>query len=146
MADLAKGQLGTPIGLGVLQPQGKIASAELLMRGLILYLRHGMVYYHYFYGDVPETGEGSGEYGPINHMFPLTPVRLFEGGIEGKERTITCVSGTYTWPHPTKPTVLLFGPDGREKRADFTLNETRAGWSVNLRLTDWTDVGVVEQP
>lgn len=145
VAALGRGQLGTPIGLGVLRPRGKVNSAELLMRGIVLYLRHGMTYYHYFYGDVPESGEGSGEYGPINHMFPITPRRLFEGGIEGRERTITCVSGTYDWRHPRPPTVLAFGPDGRPKRADFDLHRKGPAWVVELRLTDWRDVAVIEK-
>ena len=144
MSDLAKGQLGTPIGLGVLRPQGQIASAELLMRGIILYLRHGMVYYHYFYGDIPSEGEGSGEYGPINHMFPITPVRLFEGGIEGEERTITCVSGTYAWRRAERPAVLTFGPDGRQKPTQCAVERADGGWSVGLRLADWTEIGVIE--
>jgi hypothetical protein len=146
MADLAKGQLGTPIGLGVLRPSGQISSAELLMRGIILYLRHGMVYYHYFYGDIPAEGEGSGEYGPINHMFPITPVRLFEGGIEGEERTITCISGTYEWRHPRRPAVFVFGPDGRQKESEASLQRADGGWRVELRLDDWNEIGVIEAP
>ncbi len=144
MPDLAGGQLGTPIGLGVLAPRDTVNSAELLMRGIILYLRHGMLYYHYFYGDIPESGEGSGDYGPINHMFPTTPVRLFEGGIEGEERTITCVSGSYAWRHEDRPTVLVFGPDGREKDSDYDVGEEGDGWVVDLRLNDWADIAVIE--
>lgn len=144
MPDLAAGQLGTPIGLGVLAPGDGINSAELLMRGIILYLRHGMLYYHYFYGDIPESGEGSGEYGPINHMFPITPVRLFEGGIEGEERTITCVSGSYAWRREDRPTVLVFGPDGRQKQGDFDVREGEGGWIIDLRLNDWTSIAVIE--
>ena len=114
------------------------------MRGIILYLRHGMLYYHYYYGDIPESGEGSGEYGPINHMFPITPVRLFEGGIEGEERTITCISGSYAWRHEKEPTVLIFGPDGRPKQGGFDVREHKGGWAVDLRLNDWTDIAVIE--
>ena len=143
-ANIASGQLGTPIGLGVLAPPQGVNSAELLMRGIILYLRHGVLYYHYFYGDLPETGEGSGEYGPINHMFPITPIRLFEGGIEGEERTITCVSGAYPWRHEQKPTVLVFGPDGREVKGDYSVQTTKAGWEVELRLKDWAEIAVIE--
>ena len=144
MPELARGQLGTPIGLGALAPQGRVNSAELLMRALVLYLRHGMVYYHYFYGDVPESGEGSGEYGPINHMFPLTPLRLFEGGLEGRERTITCISGTYSWRGRARPTVLVFGPDGRPVAPHAAVRRAKPGWVVDLQLTDWTDIAVIE--
>jgi hypothetical protein len=38
---------------------------------------------------------GSGEYGPINHMFPLTPIALHKGWIAAKERTMTAIHGTY---------------------------------------------------
>lgn len=144
MPSLARGQLGTPIGLGILRPKEGVSSAELLMRGIVLYLRHGMVYYHYFYGDLPEDGEGAGEYGPINHMFPLTPVRLFEGGIEGEERTITCISGTYGWPHEARPTVLVFGPDGRAKDAASVVERVGEGWNVRLDIADWSDIAVIE--
>ena len=144
MPELARGQLGTPIGLGINAPSEGINSAERLMRGIILYLRHGMVYYHYFYGDIPSEGEGAGEYGPINHMFPITPVRLFEGGIEGEERTVTCVSGTYEWRHDERPTVLAFGPDGRQIDADADIRKTNDGWQVELGLRDWVEIGVIE--
>lgn len=62
------------------------------MKSLVTYLRHGLLCYPLDYaGSMPETGPDSGEYGPINQVFPMTPVRLFEGGIEAKERTITYV-------------------------------------------------------
>jgi len=141
---IASGQLGTPIGLGVLQPAGQIPSAELLMRGLILYLRHGVLLYHYFYGDVPEAGEGSGEYGPINHLFPITPVELFEGGIIGEERIISCVSREFTWSGPREPRVLVFGMDGRRTEGGSDLRRAGDGWIVSFRLRDWEEIGVVE--
>ena len=140
---LAGGQLNTPIGLGVHHRTLKHPTAQHLMRGIILYLRHGMVYYHYIYPDLLESGPGSGEYGPINHMFPITPVRIFEGGIIGKERTITCVTGTYEWKHTARPTVLVFGPDGREKKGNFTLKKSPDGWRIDLRLNDWKDIAVI---
>ena len=144
MPALARSQLGTPIGLGANGLGLQVGDARLLMRCLTCYLRHGMVYYHYFFPDLPEEGEAGGEYGPINHMFPLTPVRLFEGGIVGRERTITCVSGTYPWKHADKPRVLVFGPDGREKQADCTVGKAARGWQVELRISDWNEIAVME--
>ena len=141
---IASGQLGTPIGLGTLQPSGQIPSAELLMRGLILYLRHGVLYYHYFYGDLPETGEGSGEYGPINHMFPITPVELFEGGIIGRERIVTCVSRDFAWPGPKEPAVLVFGLDGRQVKGQYQVRKRDDGWKVSLKLQNWEQIAVIE--
>ncbi|MGQ9731518.1 MAG: hypothetical protein ACUVX8_09635, partial [Candidatus Zipacnadales bacterium] len=143
-AYIGAGQLGTPLGLGVLRPPDRVNSAELLMRGIVNYLRHGMLYYHYFYGDIPQTGEGSGEYGPINHMFPITPRRLFEGGVEGEERTITCVSGTYHWGHNEKPNVLVFGGDGRQLKGNESLRKVPGGWEVEVRLRDWLEIAVIE--
>ncbi|MDW8368432.1 MAG: hypothetical protein RMK49_21515, partial [Abditibacteriales bacterium] len=90
---LYRGVLASPIGLGVVGAPDKQDTARRIMKAVITYLRHGMVYYHYAIGDIPETGEGSGAYGPINHMFPLTPIALHEGWIEGAERIITAVSG-----------------------------------------------------
>ena len=145
MPALARSQFGTMIGLGIDGRSLKTGDAKSFMRSIILYLRHGMVYYHYYYPDLPETGPGSGEYGPINHMFPITPVRLFEGGIIGKERTITCVSGTYEWKHPYKPTVRVFGPDGRAKKGDFTLKRAKRTWTVELRINDWNEIAVIAE-
>jgi hypothetical protein len=141
--ELASSQLGTMIGLGANGLNLKVASAELLGRSLATYLRHSMVYYHYFYGDLPAEGEGSGEYGPINHMFPITPVRLFEGGIEGRERTITAVSGTYEWRQPGKPVVRVFGPAGRPVDSQPVIEPDGAGWRVRLSLDDWRQIAVI---
>lgn len=144
MPDLARSQLGTMIGLGLDNPGSQPSEARRLMRGLIAYLRHAMVYYHYVYPDLPEEGEGSGDYGPINHMFPITPVRLFEGGIAGKERTVTCVSGRYDWPRPDKPVVLVFDPSGRQKDGDVRIERVEQGWAVDLQLEDWNEIAVVQ--
>ena len=83
--------------------------------GINFVFRHGPLYFHYSYPDLTETGPGSGEYGPINHMFPFTPVALHAGWMEGRERILTCVSGNYIWKNSVKPIVHLFGLDGREK-------------------------------
>ena len=141
---LGTSQFTTPIGLGVTRPKDRVAGAEELMRGIIVYLRHGMVYYHYAYGEIPETGPGSGEYGPINHMFPTTPVRLFEGGIVGKERTITCVSGIYAWNHERPPHIFLFDEVGRDRKHNFRPVKTDAGWKVAIKLGDWQEIAVIE--
>lgn len=141
--ELGTSQLGTMIGLGADGRHLKTPSAELLMRAIVTYLRHGMVYYHYFYGDLPETGDGSGGYGPINHMFPITPVRLFEGGIEGRERTVTAVSGVYDWLQPAKPVVRVFGPDGREVTVAVPIQPLGTGWRIRLGLDDWRQIAVI---
>ncbi|HXG25017.1 MAG TPA: hypothetical protein VNJ09_10710, partial [Chthonomonadales bacterium] len=106
-----KGQLGSPLSLGSRPSMHKEAGmqiyAEYIMKTVITYLRHGLLYYHYG-TEIPETGPGSGEYGPINHMFPITPIEINEGWVEGKERTITCISHDFHWQHKSKPIVHLF--------------------------------------
>ena len=103
-----------------------------------------MVYYHYFLEDIPETGEGSGEYGPVNHMLPITPVALGEGFIIGKERTVTCVSGRYEWNNARQPTVLVFDMNGRQVEFKTALTRTGKGWTVGLKLQDWAQIAVLE--
>ena len=147
LTSLCRGHLASPIALGVGFYKAGLAPKDYrrgLMKGLVTCLRNGILYYHYD-PDIPETGPGSGEYGPINHMFPITPTRLFEGGVEGKERTITCVSGTYTWRGADKPTVLLFGRTGREKPHRITPQKTATGWQVRIKLRNWEEIAVVEQ-
>jgi len=142
-----KGHLTTPISLG-LRPKryGDKQDehyARIITKGAIAYLRHGLLYYHYG-STIPETGPGSGEYGAINHMFPLTPVELHEGWIVGEERTVTCVSGAYAWAKKDKPNVLVFDITGRPATPDATLTQVDDGWRVELRLEDWAQIAVLE--
>ena len=84
--------------------------------------------------EIPEAGPGSGEYGPINHMFPITPVELHEGWILGKERIITARSLEALWEKPSKPVVHLFDITGREVKADerFQLSPEEGRWRIRL--------------
>ena len=139
--------LSTPLALGFrplrIRPGGKENYATVVVKGAIAYLRHGMLYFHY--GTlIPESGPGSGEYGPFNHMFPITPVRLGEGFVIGKERTITAVSGTYQWKNERKPTVLVFDITGRPTEAPVEMKRSNEGWSVTLNVEDWENVVVIE--
>ncbi|MBI2928666.1 MAG: LamG domain-containing protein [Verrucomicrobia bacterium] len=142
---LLRGALASPIGLGIVGASGKEDTARRLMKALVTYLRHGVLYYHYAIKDIPETGAGSGEYGPINHMFPITPVALHEGWIEGKERTITCVSGDYTWRGASRPIVRAFDLDGRERPPDVVVTQRGHTWRVRLRVRDWSEIAVVSE-
>lgn len=144
LTGLFRSNLGSPIGLGILGHPEKHDTAQRLMKALVTYLRHGMVYYHYFLEDIPLEGEGSGEYGPVNHMMPITPVELGEGFLIGKERTVTCVSGTYAWNGPKAPNVLVFDMNGRRTDCQATIAKTPAGWSVGLKLRDWAQIAVIE--
>lgn len=137
----------TPIGLG-LRPErygdkGSEGYAHVIMKGAIAYLRHGMLYYHYG-SEIPENGPGAGEYGAINHMFPLTPVELHEGWIVGKERIVTCVSRTFEWPDARKPEIVVSDLAGRAVAPQATLSQEGGKWKVDLRLKDWAEIAVIE--
>jgi hypothetical protein len=138
---LAKGQLHSPIGLGHSFPSD--AGADFFMRTLIAHLRFGLLYYCYG-TSFPPDGERGGEYGPLNHMFPFTPVELHEGWMLGEERLLTCVSGTFPWPHAEAPRVLLFDSRGRDKASDAVVERAGKGYRVTIKLRDWWEVAVVE--
>jgi len=143
---MCQGHLSTPIGLGF-RPErlknGQEAYAKAIMKSVITYLRHGGLYYHYT-TDIPSAGPGAGEYGPLNHMYPITPMELHEGYIVGKERIITAVSGTYLWKTPARPKVLLFDITGRQIDARAEIQAVEGGWSVKLNIEDWESVAVIE--
>lgn len=143
----AMGHLCSPIILG-LRPvrygeDGKERWAEIITKGIITALRNGVLYYYYS-STIPADGPGAGEYGPLNHCFPFTPVKLHEGWLVGRERTITCVSGVYQWAQTRKPTCVLFDLHGREKAGEFALKETAKGWEVTVKLEDWNEIAVIE--
>jgi hypothetical protein len=126
--------------------------AQRIMRAVVDLLRHGMVYYHYGLRDIPPPGSpGTGDYGPINHLFPLTPVALHKGWIEGKERIITVIHGTYLSlpPRPnTRPRVHCFDIWGRPISAPFSISAVQTpqgpAWEVELQIKDWAEFGIVE--
>jgi hypothetical protein len=152
VGQMIEGLFGSPIGLGITAVADKTRPApaaggaslsEGLMLGLISYLRHGLLYYHYTYPDLPESGPGGGEYGPVNQMFPFTPVALHEGWLEGRERILTCLSGEYTWQHSTRPVVRLFGLDGREKPNRARLQRNGSHWRITLPMENWAEIAVI---
>ncbi|KKK64265.1 hypothetical protein LCGC14_2985980, partial [marine sediment metagenome] len=135
----------SPIALGLSDgKKGLQDTAQRTIKGVIGYLRHGLLYYHYHIKPIPVTGPGSGKNGPINHMFPITPVSLNEGWIEGKERTITCISGDYNWKNEREPKILLFDLNGRQLDHQFKSVRTEDGWRVKIDLKDWAQIAVIE--
>jgi hypothetical protein len=140
---LAKGQLHSPVGLGHSFPN--TAGADFFMRTLIAHLRFGILYYCYS-TDLPPDGERGGEYGPLRHMFPFTPVELHEGWVLGQERLLTCLSGMYVWPHAERPRVLLFDSRGRERPSDAVVERHGETWRVSVTLKDWWEVAVILPP
>ena len=141
----AKGHLSTPIILGI-RPQrfneeGKKRCAEIIIKSVITALRNGLLYY--YYGDIiPSEGEGAGEYGPINHMFPFTPVEINEGYLIGEERIITSVSKTFTWDK--EPQVFLFDLKGRQIPHNFKITKEEGHFVVDVNLNDWNQIAVIE--
>ena len=146
-ARMCAGHLSTPIGLGYrpvrLPNRGKGKYATIHIKTLITYLRHGGLGY-YYNSEIPETGPGSGEFGPYNHMFPITPVRLGPGFVVGEERVITAVSGTFPWGGASKPEVLVFDAKGRRTEGSVDLRQSGDRWSVTLKIEDWENVAVIE--
>jgi hypothetical protein len=145
----AKGHLASPIILG-LRPgrwgsKGKDHWAELITKGVLTALRNGLLYYYYT-GDIPGTGPGCGDYGPVNHMFPFTPVELHSGWLVGRERIITCLSGTYEWKHAQPPVLHRFNLTGREVPHGFSLARQGDQWLVKVTLNDWNELAVLEEP
>ena len=146
MQQLAKGQLGSPIGLGYSFPA--TAGADFFIRTVIAHLRYGMLYYYYATDfpaqDTPE-GRPGGEFGPVNHMFPFTPVELHEGWVLGKERLITAVSGEFPWPYDREPKITQFDTRGRERPPDVTVAKNDSGgYRIKLSLRNWWEIAVVE--
>ncbi len=141
-----QGHLGSPIGLGVLAGPSKQDLARRIMKGVVTYLRNGLVYYHYACPDPPMMGKGSGDFGPVNHMFPITPLELGEGWIIGKERILAATSLDTLWEKRGKPVVRVFDLRGRALNADDRCNVRRekGKWRVLLSLRDWQEIAVVE--
>jgi len=111
--------------------------AKILNRGVITALRHGLLYYYYGV----KIGV-NGAYGPVNHMFPFTPVQLGEGFLIGQERIITCISGNFS--STKKPRhCLLFDEFGNEKAATCKISRTASGWDTEVRLKDWNEIAVI---
>jgi hypothetical protein len=141
------GHLSAGIGLGYrpvrLAPQDKDNYARILGKAAITYLRNSAVMYHYG-AEIPVEGPGSGEYGPWNNMFPITPIELREGYIIGKERIITAISGKYAWKNPTKPEVLVFDVTGRPTQAKIDMQQADGGWSVILGIEDWENIAIIK--
>ena len=140
---MAKGQLGSPIGLSSNYRELTWPGAEAWNRTVIAGLRFGLLSY-YSWTDFPAAGPFGGEYGPVNHMFPFTPRELHEGWVLGEERLITCVSGDFRWPHSREPRVLQFDRVGRPRAAEADVQPEGDGYRIRIRLNDWWEIAVAE--
>jgi hypothetical protein len=138
--------LSTPIGLGLPSLRDDMREPERIMMGVITYLRHGMVCYYYLLTVPPKDGPSGGGFGPINHMFPITPLELGEGFIVGKERILSAISLDRLWQKQDEPIVSVFDIKGRKIDASgrFEVKQEGEQWRITLQLKDWAEVAVVE--
>ena len=149
LARMCKGHLDAPVALanfpGSCGEKAVQNYARFVMKCVITHLRHGLLFY-YYNTEIPESGPGSGEYGPINHMFPITPIELHEGWILGKERIISARSIDVMWDKQTTPVVHVFDLTGRaiDTGGRSEVREHAGKWRVILRLKDWAEIAVVE--
>lgn len=145
---LTAGHLSSSIGLGHrpvrLKQPGLDNYSRVIMKSVIVLLRNGMLYYHYG-TEIPESGPGAGEYGPINHMFPITPVELGPGFVIGKERIVTAISRTFTWPNAKRPEVLVFDVTGRPAKGKVQIRQAKDGWAVDLTIENWENIAVITE-
>ena len=111
-----------------------------LTKSIITALRNGLLYC--YYTSFPQKNVA---YGPVNHMFPFTPVKLNEGYLIGKERIITCISGKYIWPHSKKPKCFYFDCRGFDKDNNFKMTQQGDTWEVEVKLDDWNEIAVIEK-
>ena len=116
--------------------------ARLLTKGMILALRNGNIPYYYTV-DIPITGPTAGSYEITNWFMPFTPVKLGEGVMVGKERTIVCISGVYTVKGNKKPDIAKFNQFGRPVKHDFKVTGKPGAWNVEVKLNDWNEIAAM---
>ncbi len=141
----AKGHLASPIILN-LRPRryqsadGPDLRAKILMKGMITAVRNGVL--PYYYGtEQPLEGPEAGSYELANWLFPFTPVKLGEGVLQGKERTITVISGTYRIGGAKRPAVSRFDDHGRPCGEEgIIVSGGQNAWEVKVTLKDWNEM------
>ena len=141
----AKGHLASPIILN-LRPRryqsadGPDLRAKILMKGMITAVRNGVL--PYYYGtEQPLEGSEAGSYELANWLFPFTPVKLGEGVLQGKERTITVISGTYRIGGTKRPSVARFDDHGRPCGEEgIVVSGQPNDWTVTVTLKDWNEM------
>ena len=148
----ALGHLTTPIILN-LRParyQKKPADGErddravILNKGIITAIRNAQL--PYYYGiEQPLSGPYAGSFEVSNWLFPFTPVRIDEGVMIGKERTITVISGTYKIGGKSRPKYAHFNRYGMPTNAEnITVSGEPGAWTATVRLDDWNEIAAFE--
>ena len=143
---LTRAQLGSPLALGIHLPEVAASDvsrdhAAAVVRAAIAYLRHGLLYCHFYAaGTSPASDRG----GPIDRMFPITPVALHPGWIIGRERIVTARSGSFFIEGRQPPSIYHFASEGVRSDRQFEVRKTSGGWTLDLMLRDWIELAVIE--
>ncbi|MBQ6472515.1 MAG: hypothetical protein IJJ33_11060 [Victivallales bacterium] len=116
--------------------------AQFLTKGFILALRNATIPYCYT-SRIPLDGPTAGSLEVINWLLPFTPVRIDEGVMVGKERTIVCVSGNYTVRGAERPQCAKFNCYGKPVPAPFEVTGGPGDWHVNVKLDDWNEIAAI---
>jgi hypothetical protein len=154
VSGMSGGHLGPPVALAnppyshdaKVDAEVKDNYAQFVMKSVVTNLRHGLLYYYYGV-EVPSSGTGSGDYGPMNFMYPITPVELHEGWVLGRERIVSARSLDIVWRKQGKPQLMVFNLHGRpispEKRCSINAASTPDTWRIQLNIDDWNQIAVV---
>ena len=137
--------LTTPLALG--PHRSEEIDAVRLMTRVRAYLRYGTLYVHTsMRNSFPASGPKSGEYGPINHMYPITPIELHRGWVKGTERIVSCVSYKTTWTRKEAPKALRFDAVGREipVKDAVKISGTPGNWNIEVKIDDWKEFLIIE--
>ena len=141
----AMNQLSTPLAYG--PHRSEEVDAPLLMARVRAYLRYGCLYIHTSVrNSFPEKGPKSGEYGPINHMYPITPIELHRGWVKGKERIVSCVSYKTVWDRKEAPKALRFDAVGRPAEVGnaVKISGKPGAWNIEVKIDDWKEFLIIE--
>ncbi|MBR4674471.1 MAG: hypothetical protein IKP00_08400 [Victivallales bacterium] len=136
--NLRPGRYQTP------QPGEQDKRALILNKGIITAIRNAQLPYYYGVTQ-PLTGPDAGSFEVANWLFPFTPVRIDEGVMTGKERTITVISGTFKLGGNAKPKIAHFNRYGIPTDAsNITVTGTPGAWQAIVKLDDWNEIAVFE--
>jgi hypothetical protein len=144
--EAADGQVSCPLGLGVsrirqLRRNSKKTPAQMVQICIISYLRHGLLYCHYF-----PIVLNDGAYGMLRELYPFTPKELGEGFVIGEEKIAGCVSRTFDWPGPGEPKCKRFNLDGIEIPGGFETTRQEDGtWKIKVAIKDWKETYLISQ-
>lgn len=100
---LARGHLGTPLGLGNHHTEDSTAARARHVRDM---LKYGSVYCGHYYHHAPPSWNFT------SVMYPIAPEELREGCVLGAERIHTAVSGRFGWPDGAAADVYVVNADG----------------------------------